>query len=125
MSVRSRFVAGTMLDEGRRLLRRQGEQIQRVLTSRTGRLLNNRYATISYRGMSTEFPMLSMGWSLYMRFLDMRQLHLGSKIIRPRRRRRIYNHFFESFIGRLSWRLRYDFTDETRRAIISAISGNK
>lgn len=123
MSVRSRFIADTLLDEGRRLLLRQGDRIQRKLHSRTGRLLSTRRASIIYRGLDNEFPMLVMSWSLYMRFLDMKQLHYGGKEVR--RNRKIYNRFYGSFVGRLTWRLRYDFTEETRRAISSALSDNQ
>ena len=114
MSVKARFIGNVLKEEGERMLRRQSSAILSKLESRTGTLENRRSVSVTSATDSFEGRM-SFTHVSYERFLDLRRLHYGSKVVS--RRRRIHNRYVFGAYSRIAERLMYEFTDEVAAAI--------
>lgn len=104
MSVRTRFIEDVteiLEDEGNKMLRRQGNAMKRQLQFHTGRLYSDRGIDIESDGGHT----VAMVYHhvLYERFLDMKHIRHGSRIVSQNYR--IHNRFifgtYKSIIRRL------------------------
>lgn len=108
MSIRERFVRNILEDEGRRLLENQARALQQKLTFHTHLLFNTR--KVSVKGGEEMDGTLEYGHILYQRFLDIKNLHQGSVVVR--RNRRIHNRFVFGHYSSIAARLMYDLTDD-------------
>lgn len=108
MSVKSRFVQTILSDEGNRLLKNQGLAMQRKLEFHTYRLYQGR--TKSVRTGAEMDGVLTFQHTAYQRFLDLKQMKYGAKVIK--RNRRIHNRFVFGHYSSIASRLMYDLTDE-------------
>ena len=108
MSVKSRFVQTILSDEGNRLLKNQGLTMQRKLEFHTYRLYQGR--TKSVKTGAEMDGALTLQHTAYQRFLDLKQMKYGSKVVK--RNRRIHNRFVFGHYSSIASRLMYDLTDE-------------
>lgn len=108
MSIKERFVKSVLDDEGRRLMKNQALALQRKLRFRTNRLYKSR--SVSTDSGSEMDGRLTFSHTSYERFLDMRQLHYGSKVVK--RNRKIHNRFIFGHYTSIASRLMYDLTDD-------------
>ncbi len=107
MSIKQRFVQSILEDEGRRLMRNQALALEQKLQFHTRRLFSTRRTSVS--GGSDFDGRLSFIHTSYERFLDMKRLHYGSKIVS--RHRKIHNRFVFGHYSSIASRLMYDLTD--------------
>lgn len=96
------------------MLRRQSSAILSKLETRTGTLERSRSVRVSPESDSFDGRMTFQHIS-YERFLDLRRLRYGSKVVS--RKRRIHNRFVFGAYSRIAERLMYEFTDEVSAAI--------
>ena len=113
MSVKGRFVKSILAEEGREMLSRQGVAIASKLETRSGRLLDSRHVSVS--GDDSMDGRLTFEHAAYERFLDLRRVHYGSKVVS--RKRRIHNRYVFGAYSTIAARLMYEFTDEVAAAI--------
>lgn len=106
MSVRSRFVADVLEEEGATMLRYQESAIRKSTKSHTGRLIGRRRITVE--AGSDASGKLTLHHLDYERFLDMKRLK-GSK--KPGRRRRIHNRYVFGTYSSIAKRLMQELSD--------------
>lgn len=104
MGARERFIQDTLEQEGKRLLRNQGNAIFLAYNQHTGRLMNDR--KISVTGGDT--PYLTFEHPIYERFLDLKK--------KNKRNRRIHNRFVFGTLYSIARRLMYGLTEEVAAA---------
>lgn len=105
MSVRSRFVADILQEEGATMLGSQEAAIRKNTQSHSGHLLGRRRVTVE--AGSDASGKLTLHHVDYERFLDMRRIH-GAK----RRRRKIHNRFIFGAYSSIAKRLMTELTDD-------------
>lgn len=108
MSIQQRFVKSILEDEGRRLMRNQSLALERKLRFYTNRLYNIRRTSV--QGGADMDGQLTFTHTSYERFLDMKRLRYGSKVVR--RNRRIHNRFIFGHYSSIASRLMYDLTED-------------
>lgn len=108
MSIKQRFVQSVLEDEGKRLMKNQALALQRKLQFHTNRLYRTRNTTV--RSGAEMDGTMTFTHTCYERFLDMRRLHYGSKIVA--RNRKIHNRFVFGHYTSIAGRLMYDLTEE-------------
>ena len=80
MSVKARFIRNVLEEEGESMLRRQSSAILSKLETRTGMLERSR--TVSVSSASDSFDgRLTFQHVAYERYLDLRRLRYGSKVV--------------------------------------------
>lgn len=114
MSVKARFIRNVLEEEGESMLRRQSSAILSKLETRTGTLEKSRSVSVSSASDSFDGK-LTFRHVAYERYLDLRRLRYGSKVIS--RRRRIHNRYVFGTYSRIAERLMYEFTDEVAASI--------
>lgn len=102
MGARERFIRSVLDEEGGILIRTQSEAIQSGYTSRTGRLLNGRWVTVSNDRLTLTHP-------VYERFLDIRN--------RRRKRLRIHNRFVFAVYSAIAGKLAAGYRDEAQQIV--------
>lgn len=95
------------------MLRGQSVRISQALKSRTGNLLRSRSVSVS--GEGAEGGRMTFTHPAYERFLDLRTLHLGGKVVR--RRRNIHNRYVFGTYSRIARRVMYGYTEDVAEAI--------
>lgn len=108
MPIKQRFVQSILEDEGKRLMRNQSLALERKLRFHTNRLYNVRRTAVQ-GGVDLDGQM-TFTHASYERFLDMKRLRYGSKVIR--RNRKIHNRFVFGHYSSIASRLMYDLTDD-------------
>lgn len=108
MSIQQRFVKSVLEDEGKRLMRNQALSLERKLQFHTHRLYNARRTSV--QSSSDMDGQLTFSHTSYERFLDMKRLHYGSKVVS--RNRKIHNRFVFGHYASIAGRLMYDLTDD-------------
>ncbi len=108
MPIKQRFVQSILEDEGKRLMRNQSLALERKLRFHTNRLYNARQTSV--QGGSDMDGQMTFTHTSYERFLDMKRLRYGSKVVR--RNRRIHNRFVFGHYTSIASRLMYDLTDD-------------
>ena len=106
MTVKGEYIRRTLLDESNRWLKNQKTVLATKLHSRTGRLVNER--SISEQGEMS--ATMTYQHTIEERFLDMRVLRYGSKIVR--RARKIHTRFAYGHYESIASRLMYGLTDD-------------
>jgi len=113
MSVKARFIRNVLEEEGESMLRRQSSAILSKLETRTGMLERSR--TVSVSSSDSFDGKMTFRHVAYERYLDLRRLRYGSKVVS--RRRRIHNRYVFGAYSRIAERLMYEFTDEVAASI--------
>lgn len=108
MSIKQRFVQSILEDEGRRLMRNQSLALERKLQFHTNRLFNTRRTSVS--GGADLDGRLTFTHTSYERFLDIKRLRYGAKLVG--RHRKIHNRFVFGHYSSIASRLMYDLTDD-------------
>ncbi len=122
MSVKARFVRNVLEEEGASMLRRQSSAILSKTETRTGTLEKSRSVSVTSASDSFDGRMTFQHVS-YERFLDLRRLRYGSKVVS--RRRRIHNRYVFGAYSRIAERLMYEFTDEVAASIREQIESGE
>ena len=92
MTVKGEYIRRTLFDESSRWLKSQNTVLATKLHSRTGRLVNERSMSVSEQGEMS--ATMTYQHTIEERFLDMRVLRYGSKLVR--RARKIHTPFWVS-----------------------------
>ena len=108
MTVKGEYIRRTLLDESNRWLQNQKTVLATKLHSRTGRLVNERSMSVSEQGEMS--ATMTYQHTIEERFLDMRVLRYGSKIVR--RARKIHTRFAYGHYESIASRLMYGLTDD-------------
>lgn len=122
MSVKARFIRNILEEEGESMLRRQGTAILSKLETRSGTLEKSRSVSVSSGSDSFDGKM-TFQHVAYERFLDLRRLRYGSKVVS--RRRKIHNRYVFGAYSRIAERLMYEFTDEVAASIRQQIENER
>lgn len=104
MTVKGEYIRRTLLDESNRWLKNQNTELH----SRTGRLVNERSMSVSEQGEMS--ATMTYQHTIEERFLDMRVLRYGSKLVR--RARKIHTRFAYGHYESIASRLMYGLTDD-------------
>lgn len=121
MSIKQRFVQIILADEGKRLIKNQGVAIQQKLKFHTNKLYNTRNVSV---GSGAEMDgSMTFKHTAYERFLDIKRLRYGSKVVS--RNRKIHNRFVFGHYSSIAGRLMYDLTDEVVEMIKSQIKSEQ
>ena len=108
MTVKGEYIRRTLLDESNRWLKNQNTVLATKLCTRTGRLVNERSMSVSEQGEMS--ATMTCQHTIEERFLDMRVLLYGSKLVR--RARRIHTRFAYGHYESIASRLMYGLTDD-------------
>ena len=101
MGARERFIRDTLEDQGRIMLRDQGNAIFLGYNQRSGRLMNSRRISVT----GEENPVLTFEHPIYERFLDL-------KFRRQKRDRCIHNRFVYGTYSAIARRLTLGYEEE-------------
>ena len=111
--VEQRFVEEILTSEGARLLKNQGAAFAARLHFHTKRILEHRRTEVSaadgYSGKLAVSP------TAYQRFLDLKAMKYGSKVVR--RNRKIHNRFIWGHFNSIAARLANDLTPDVAARI--------
>ena len=118
MTVKGEYIRRTLLDESSRWLKNQNTVLATKLCTRTGRLVNERSMSVSEQGEMS--ATMTYQHTIEERFLDMRVLRYGSKLVRRAREifrtRFAYGHY-ESIASRLMYGLTHDVVAEIKQQL--------
>lgn len=104
--VEQRFIEEILTSEGARLLKNQEAAFTARLRFRTKHILERRKAEVSAAaGYSGK---LAIAHTAYQRFLDLKAMKYGSKVVR--RNRKIHNRFVWGHFNSIAARLANEFT---------------
>lgn len=107
--VEQRFVQNILTSEGERLLKNQESALTARLHFHSGNIVSKRDIDVS---SSNAFSgKLVLTHLAYLRFLDMKAVKYGNKVVK--RNRRIYNRFVMGHYNSIAYRLMNDLTKET------------
>lgn len=121
MSIKQRFVRTILEDEGRRLIQNQSLALGRKLKIRTGRLFTARKTSV--RGGDDLDGQLTFSHVIYERYLDMKRLHYGKRVVK--RNRKIHNRFVFGHYSSIAGRLMYDLTEDVVARIKAEFNAEK
>ena len=113
MTVKGEYIRRTLLDESNRWLKNQNTVLATKLRTRTGRLVNERSMSVSEQGEMS--ATMTYQHTIEERFLDMRVLRYGSKLVRIHTRF-AYGHY-ESIASRLMYGLTDDVVAEIKQQL--------
>lgn len=105
--VEQRFVAEILSSEGARLLKNQQAAFAARLHFHSGNIVDRRRAEVTTDGQYS--GMLTLTHTAYERFLDLKAMRYGSKIVR--RNRKIHNRFVWGHFNAIAYRLANDLTE--------------
>lgn len=115
--VEQRFIEEILTSEGARLLKNQGAAFSARLHFHTKHILEQRKAEVSAAaGYSGK---LVIAHTAYQRFLDLKTMKYGSKIVR--RNRKIHNRFVWGHFNSIAARLANDLTPDVAARIRAEI----
>jgi len=114
--IKDEFVKAILLDEGKRLIRNQGAEIERRLKFHSNRLLNDRTTAVTAEDQMD--GQLSLTHPAYERFLDIKRKVRSKKTNRVYTRRfRIHNRYVMGHYYSIANRLMNELTDDVAQAI--------
>nr|WP_294897854.1 hypothetical protein [uncultured Pedobacter sp.] len=116
--IKQEFIKRILQDEGERLKKYQGLEIEKRLQFHTGGLFNNRTFTVT--GAGEMGGLLSFTHTARERFLDIKRKMTNKSTNRTYTRSyRIHNRFVFGHYQSIATRLMYDFTDDVAEQIKS------
>lgn len=119
-SVEQRFVEEILAHEGARLLKNQEAALAARLHFHSRNIVDRRAAEVS--GGAAYSGQLALTHTAYERFLDLKTMKYGSKIVR--RNRKIHNRFIWGHFNSIAYRLANDFTQDVATRIRSELEKN-
>ena len=90
------------------MIQNQSLALGRKLKTRAGRLFTSRRTSV--RGGDDLDGQLTFSHVIYVRYLDMKRLHYGKRVVK--RNRKIHNRFVFGHYSSIAGRLMYDLTED-------------
>ncbi|MEZ3440204.1 hypothetical protein [uncultured Alistipes sp.] len=115
--VEQRFIEEILTSEGARLLKNQGAAFAARLRFHSKHLLEHR--TVEVSADASGSGKLAFSHTAYQRFLDLKAIKYGSKVVR--RNRKIHNRFIWGHFNSIAARLANDFTPSVAARIRAEI----
>ena len=116
--IKREFIRQVLEDEGKRLGKNQGIEIEKRLKFHTRRLIQDRTATVT-QGDDLSGK-LTFTFPAYLRFLDMKRKvkrNKKSKVTKIKKGYRLYNRFVMGHYNSIAYRLQNEFSSEVADAI--------
>lgn len=105
--VQQHFIEQILSQEGDRYLRNQEAALEALLNFHTHRIVDRRQARTETGADNS--GRLSISHTAYERFLDMKALRYGNRVVRPNRK--VHNRYVWGTYYSVAYRLLNDFTD--------------